>query len=267
LKKIPGAHVSPVWDGQGGMMVFDTVPFCIADGETAFAEVNPAEGAQEARHDFRLVSASRLVGTVLDPQGKLLMGAYYTGFHPTSTWTYWPAVGGKFTVSGYTPDKPRTVLLVDAGQKLAGSVILQGPQTGPPSVKLQPWGAVTGRVVDKSGKPMAGVLVARYQFKKPSNPHEGYLPTSVFRQDSAGKPRFLNDRGFPTDKDGRFRIEGLAPGITYNAWVWDKDGDLLGNLIPSMSTEAGQTKNLGNLTVKPFQNNPDSRRKAQAKKS
>jgi len=49
--------------------------------------------------------------------------------------------------------------------------------------------------------------------------------------------------------------------------VWDKDGDLLGNLIPSMSTEAGQTKNLGNLTVKPFQNNPDSRRKAQAKKS
>jgi hypothetical protein len=230
------------------------------------AEVNPADGAQEMRHDFRLLSASRLVGTVLDPQGKPLLDAYYSSFSPNSNWFYWPATGGRFTINGYIPDKPRTVLLVDVERKLAGSVILEGPQTGPISVKLQPWGVVTGRVVDKSGKPVPGVLVARYQFKKPSNPHEGYLPTDLFRKKSPDQPRFLNDRGFPTDKDGRFRIEGLAPGITYNAWVWDARNKLLGDLITSMSTEAGQTKDLGDLTVKPFKDSHRSRPKTEAKK-
>ena len=114
------------------MIVFDTVPFCMADGETALAEVNPVEGAESVRHDFRLVSASRLVGTVLDPQGKPLLDAYYSGFSPTSQWFYWPAIGGKFAVNGYSPDEPRTVLLVDLTRKLAGSVILQGPQTTAP---------------------------------------------------------------------------------------------------------------------------------------
>ena len=248
------------------MIVFDTVPFCMADGETALAEVNPVEGAESVRHDFRLVSASRLVGTVLDPQGKPLLDAYYSGFSPTSQWFYWPAIGGKFAVNGYSPDEPRTVLLVDLTRKLAGSVILQGPQTTAPSVKLQPWGVVTGRVVDKDGKPMPGLLVARYQFKKATNPHEGYLPVGLVKQGPGGKPRYLNDRGFPTDRDGRFRIEGLAAGIKYSAWVWDEHGELLGDLISGVTTEVGQTKDLGNLPVKPFKDNPSMRRQAEKKR-
>ena len=51
-----------------------------------------------------------------------------------------------------------------------------------------------------------------------------------------------------TDKDGRFRISGLVPGLKYNLKVF-KDGRFVGNVAADVSTRAGEVKELGDFTV------------------
>jgi len=264
-EKISGAHVSRGWGGATGMMVYDTYPNTFwRDSKTALVEVNLAEEAESVQHDFQLVSACRLVGLVLDLEGKPLTGAFYSGFHQTSSFTYWRMDSEKFTINAYEPDQPRTVLFVHPEQKLAGSLILKGPQSSPLRVKLQPWGAITGRLVDQDGKPMAGALIAHYQFKEPNDPQEGFLPTNLYKKARDGSHQYLN-ADFPTDRDGRFRIEGLAPGIKYSPWVWDqKAAEPVGELISEVTVESGETKDLGNLTLKPLERASDSGQKAKS---
>ena len=118
-------------------------------------------------------------------------------------------------------------------------------------MRLEPWGVLTGRIVDAEGKPMAGLCIARWWQKEVHDLDEGYVPTYLFQMAPDGRYRRMNPY-FPTDQDGRFRIEGLAPGIKYCPWVWDQDGELLGELIANVTVRSGETKDLGNLRLKPL---------------
>jgi hypothetical protein len=59
----------------------------------------------------------------------------------------------------------------------------------------------------------------------------------------------LPEHNYKTDKDGRFRIEGVAPGVKYNVMT-----NLPGNpqVVFDASAEPGETKDLGNLPLKPL---------------
>src|SRR5207244_11774977 len=68
-----------------------------------------------------------------------------------------------------------------------------------PTVKLQPWGGVTGRCVDEDGRPVVGVrLLLHY-------PDGGHFQAALEEFDFLPAPVL-------TDRDGRFRAEGLMPG-------------------------------------------------------
>src|SRR5262249_6635343 len=73
---------------------------------------------------------------------------------------------------------------------------LPGEKAGPLTVKLQPCGAASGRMVDRDGRPVVGM---RLDF------------AGVVRAGSSGAPQ----RSVTTDKEGRFRVEGLVPGYSY----------------------------------------------------
>ena len=64
---------------------------------------------------------------------------------------------------------------------------------------LQPWGTVVGRVVDEEGKPRTDVEIFSTIRERP-DPERG---------DLEDKPT--------VDAQGRFRIEGLVPGVKYDA--------------------------------------------------
>ena len=49
-----------------------------------------------------------------------------------------------------------------------------------------------------------------------------------------------------TDKDGRFRISGLVPGLKYTLTVW-KDGRFAGRVAADVSIRAGEVKELGDI--------------------
>jgi protocatechuate 3,4-dioxygenase beta subunit len=242
-------------------MLYDTEPGPILKPETqvALAEINATKEAPSIQQDFRLVPGQMLTGRVLDPAGKPLVGAHCSGFLHNRTPTYWQSETDKFQINAYRPDHPRRLLFVHLERKLAGSLIVEGSQTGPITVRLQPWGEITGRIVNAQGKPMANLQIARWSFKLASDLHEGYLPTMLNKKAADGnyhRARLC----FPTDRDGRFHIEGLAPGIKYDPWVWDEKGKLLGELISSVTVESGQTKDLGDLRLKPLDQSAPAKR-------
>jgi hypothetical protein len=113
---------------------------------------------------------------------------------------------------------------------------LNGDEKGPLTVKLQPWGAATGRLVDAAGKP---VTDARILLVCPSLPAPGLQPL-------AGVAR--------TDAEGRFRVEGLSPGLKYDLQLRRgeaKSETLLsgGDAVKGVSTKVGEVKELGDVRV------------------
>ena len=51
-----------------------------------------------------------------------------------------------------------------------------------------------------------------------------------------------------TDKDGRFRVSGLVPGLKYSLNVW-KDGAIIGQPAKDVIIKAGETRDLGDIKV------------------
>jgi hypothetical protein len=172
----------------------------------------------------------------LDAAGQPLAGAHYSGWSDNQGWKQLDSA--TFTINYYRPDEPRKLLFVHMVRKLSGSLSVQGVQTTPLIVRLQPWGTITGRVVDAKGQSISGVEMVN-----------GYLPTNLWVKDAGGEFHTVHDP--TTDQNGRFRIEGLAAGMKYALSAWNpRPGKYLGKLISDVSVESGQTKDLGDLQIK-----------------
>ena len=114
--------------------------------------------------------------------------------------------------------KPRRVTIKHAGRKLVGSIVLKGDEAGPLTVRLQPWGTITGRVLDDDGQPRGPLEL--YSFG----------------------PRIL------VGHDGKFRIEGLVPGLKYGASV-RQGGRFRGDVFHDVTVAPGEVKDLGDVKV------------------
>jgi hypothetical protein len=61
---------------------------------------------------------------------------------------------GANDVSDGELNKPRTVIVLHPVKKLVRLLELKGDEEGPLTVKLEPAGTITGRLLDPDGKPM-----------------------------------------------------------------------------------------------------------------
>ena len=84
---------------------------------------------------------------VLGPDGKPLAGVTAEGEGAEATKT-----PGVMTVSGLNPARPRRFTFRDAGRKLVG-FLLPRDEDEPYTVRLQPWGTISGRLVNAQGQP------------------------------------------------------------------------------------------------------------------
>ena len=116
------------------------------------------------------------------------------------------------------------------GRKLAGSLVLKGDEKGDLTVKLQPWGTVVGRVVDEEGKPRTDVEIFSTIRERP-DPERG---------DLEDKPT--------VDAQGRFRIEGLVPGVKYDA-LGDSPNKANGPILKGVQVGPGEVKDLGDIKL------------------
>jgi RNA polymerase sigma factor (sigma-70 family) len=217
--------------------IFSTVPYsCYAGNFHALVEINPKPGEEAIACNVTLERGRSLKGTVSGSDGNPLAGASVSGLKDMG---YWMDAGAEFTVESLQSNKPRVLQFVHKGKKLAGVLVLRGDEEGPISVRLQPWGALTGRLVSPRGEALTGMAV--------------HCRVLVKRNGETLDTAALVAR---SDKEGRFRIEGLAPGLEYHDFHILKGSyllDIVGGEPRNLMLKAGATKQLGDWTVKPME--------------
>ncbi len=183
------------------------------------AEIDPAAGTSSLNHDLLLESGRTCSVTVVGPDGKPLAGTQISGLKDMSYWQATPADVSTHTIESLKPGKPRVVTFLHQSRRLAGELVLQGDETAPRKVTLQPWGVVRGRVVNAEGEPW----------------NEAELHSILLPQ------------GYPkVGRDGRFHIEGLVPGKPYTFYLV-KDNILRGTVAKDVKVGPGEVKDLGYL--------------------
>ena len=130
--------------------------------------------------------------------------------------------------------------LTHDGRKLVGSVYLKGDEVGPMTVRLQPWGTVTGRIVDEEGRPA----------RRPGAEQPRRRLSGAARRPGHAAGGRLHP-GILVGRDGRFRIEGLIPGLKYGATASQGFVDL-GEVFRDVTVAPGEVKDLGDLKAAPL---------------
>jgi hypothetical protein len=211
-------------------------------------EINPVKDAQSVRCDIVLDPGRTLTGTVHDPEGRPLAGVRVAGLGEAGDWERELLPTAAFTVVALKPGETRLLQFSHAEKHLAGSLVVRGDTKGPLTVKLGPAGVLTGWCVTRGEKkPLAdlemfadlyGPIADPRMLLKPPDPIIGTFP-----------------RGIRTDKDGKFRIEDLAPGLKYRFALFKGSYLLMpdGPAGKGVTVEAGETKDLGDVTVKPIE--------------
>jgi hypothetical protein len=195
------------------------------------AAVNPARGAGSIVRDLVLDPGKTVTGTVVGPDGKPVEGGRIDGavrdwFHGQDLPT------AQFRITGVDPKHPRWFVFRHRGRDLGAVVLFKGNEPTPVTVRLQKCATVRGRLVDEEGLPRAGFLMGGY--------HRGQL-----FGDGIGIGFTMRQIG----KDGRFRIEGVIPGLKVGLFA-GKNTMYFDPLVPDLTLEAGEVKDLGDVKVK-----------------
>jgi RNA polymerase sigma factor (sigma-70 family) len=212
------------------------------------AAIDAKPGAESVSCDLLLDAGRSLKGVVLDPDGKPLNGARVGRVKtwPSEDWESEPLQGAEFTALQLDPAKPRVLLFLHRERKLAGSVLIRGDEKEPVRVKLEPWGVLTGRILDEDDRPWSGATLRFLRFREPPR-----------AEGPAGDQGTLPDQWFTADKDGRFRIEGLAPGVEYTLYGGKPNHfngapfNDIGPVCERVRLKAGETKDLADVRLKP----------------
>src|SRR5205085_2253015 len=112
-----------------------TSPPCLAIGFHTLVEIDAAEGVDAVECKIVLDPGRTVKGTVQGPDGKPLAGARICGVK-SYAFTYWenePLATAEFTAFGVSPDRPRRLLFLHEGNRLAGSIFVRGDEQSPPT--------------------------------------------------------------------------------------------------------------------------------------
>jgi hypothetical protein len=227
----------------------------ILQSYNAVVRIDPSEkDGKSLVRDITLEPGRALSGSVVGPDGKPLVGAYAAGLTSVLELFRAPAKldAASFTAHGLDGKRTRTLVFVHPEKKLGKVQKVGADEKGPLTVRLEAAGALAGRVVDANGRPRAGLKVAasyRAQelltaFTEAKEYTE--LPWELYF-DYPAWSKVIN-REVTTDKDGKFRVEGLIPGLEYDLAVGD--GPVTEISRESLSVTPGKERDLGDLKSK-----------------
>jgi RNA polymerase sigma factor (sigma-70 family) len=164
-------------------------------------------------------------GTLAGPDGKpvreaVMFSTRLVGPRFSTLGKGWRISDGTFEVSGCDPGKPVKVLFLAPGARLGAAVELPGKGAvgGRVTVRLQPCGSATVRLLDSKGKPLANhqpsVLLV-------------LTPGAAVLGEPALDRKLGADVGYPppelvpqSDAAGRLTVRHLIPGATYRLTDW-----------------------------------------------
>ncbi|WP_227254580.1 carboxypeptidase regulatory-like domain-containing protein [Frigoriglobus tundricola] len=143
----------------------------------------------------------RVVGADGKPVSGTVSRGLFNSMFANEDWSE-PAPGATFTAVALRPGQTRRVLFLHTERKLAGSAVVLGGAKEPIEVRMEPWGEMSGRVIGAAGAPAAGPISMQWDAvsEDKADPSPVRPPRTQMAQLGA---------------DGRFRIDGLVPGLTY----------------------------------------------------
>ncbi len=229
-----GAEKIPGYDPQ--RMVFDTRPLnCFVNNYHLLTEIDIDPKAESATLDLQLDPGRSLTVNAVDPEGKPIGGTKVKGVTDLfSDGIEYEQESPTIEIHALDPSKPRRVIITHVGRKLIGTAYLKGDEASPLTIRLQPWGTITGRIIDDEGQPLRRLQILNIDGSFPKRPAEqGILPGDV-----------------RLGSDGRFRAERLVPGLKYGASGLDQPR-LYGELFRDVTVAPGEVKDLGDLKIVP----------------
>src|SRR5207302_1223715 len=130
--------------------------------------------------DIALEPGRPVTGSVVGPDGQPLTGVLATGLTavlPAARFRTRLLEGplaqkleaASFTAHGIDPRQPRTLILVHPEKGLAKVQTLRGDEAGPLTVRLEPVGSISGRIVDAEGRPWSGLRLEALLHPNPTN--------------------------------------------------------------------------------------------------
>jgi RNA polymerase sigma factor (sigma-70 family) len=202
----------------------------LQDAYNAIVLVNPPADSAPITAEAVLERDRKREVCVLDPDGKPLGDVIVVSTDTEATKT--PNV---FLVSKLNPMRPKRLMFHHMARRLAALLMARGDEAEPYTVRMQPWGTLTGRLVDAQGKPRPGATVRSTDWLDGSDD-----PTSGMVRD------------VKSDAEGHFRIEGLIPGLSHKVYASrgeaQKNG--FGVVLDYVVLKPGETRDLGDVRAR-----------------
>ncbi len=218
-----------------GLEVVNALPNQIIPANfNTLIEIDPRPGEESVTVDIGLDRGRTLKGKLVGPDGEPVAGALMLGAEDYyQRWSERPLPTAEFEVHALGTQRKRGLLFYHEAKHLAGAYVIKPDEAGPLTVRLEPCGTLSGRLVDRGGLPQAGALLT---CDRPI----------LFGEDGAKFDKGALPSSIRTDKDGRFRVSGLVPGLKYTLTAW-KDGRFAGRAAADVIIRAGEVKELGDI--------------------
>jgi hypothetical protein len=221
--------------GFPGLIEYPTYPrHALPRDLDGLKEVNPTAGDKAVTCDLVLDPGREMTVRVEGPDGKPLAGARVRGQLARELWGHEPVKSAEFPVHGLKPGEGRTLLFRHEGKGLAGLLKIKGDDRGPLTVRLVPAAAVSGRLLDDSGRPLRHTeITVRFTVEEKPSWAFDHHPLQVF-----------------TDSAGKFRIDGLTPGVKYYAMAREPGRRYPSGVFTNLALREGEAKALGDVKPK-----------------
>jgi hypothetical protein len=193
-------------------------------------------------------------GQIVDADGKPAKGVFVAGLRggPLE-----PLKSSDFTIAGMGATSKRLLLIMDAEKKSGALETVSGDESAALAIKLQPLGAATGEVRTDGKLSRENLIVTAVPSVSDAAQYENLPYETMKNQGRYGMIRApywqLTKRETKTDDKGRFRLEGLVPGLDYSIYVSDGDLGEPDTLVASKSkvkVEWGKVADVGTLEKK-----------------
>jgi RNA polymerase sigma factor (sigma-70 family) len=193
----------------------------------ALVRIDPSEkDPRSATFEIALEPAATVTAAVVGPDGKPFKGYYVAGLTASPrqnvSWLN-PRDAPTVRVRCLDVRRPRNVVAFSPEKKLGKALLVSGDETGPVQLRLEPLSSLTGRVLDADGHPWSGIHVRATLSR--TGEDGARLPVQFFITEGSWAAKLEGTA--TTDAEGKFRLDGLLPGLKYTLAV-SADGSVEG---------------------------------------
>ncbi len=202
----------------------------------SFVEINPEEPGGRISVSVVMNHGLERLVRLVDPRDKpipssrmLLISTPYAPGRELNLTT------NEVQIGSLNPANPRMAIASTADRSLRGFINLRGDEAEPVLFKLQPSGAVKGRLIDPEGSPLANIKIT----------WSGCYPGTEFPIQELDNTQ---EDFVQTNEKGEFVIKNLVPGLECRLWIWPKptfggvSTDIRRRIEPGKTFDLGEVK-------------------------